>query len=49
MEKVQVLPIEVQKVIKGILEILDTEYRADRNKFVDGGYIILLREKLNKI
>ncbi|EES49941.1 hypothetical protein NE172_06915 [Clostridium botulinum] len=41
MEKVQVLPIEVQEVIKGILEILDTEYGADRDKYVDGGYIMV--------
>ncbi|OOM06397.1 hypothetical protein [Clostridium saccharobutylicum] len=37
----QALPIEVQEVIKGILEILDTEYGANRDKYVDdGGYII---------
>lgn len=40
-EKVHALPIEVQEVIKGMLEILDTEYGADRDKYVDdGGYII---------
>ncbi|NFS29461.1 hypothetical protein FDF12_03980 [Clostridium botulinum] len=42
MEKVQSLPIEMQEVIKGILEILDTEYGADRDKYVDGGYIIVV-------
>lgn len=40
-EKAQVLPIEVEDVIKGILEILDTEYGAERDKYVDGGYIIV--------
>lgn len=51
-EKVQALPIEVQEVIKEILEILDTEYGGDRDKYVDdGGYIIAAEsiEDLNKI
>ena len=43
MEKVQVLPIEVQEVIKGILEILDSEYGADRDKYTDnGGYVVVV-------
>lgn len=40
MEKVQALPIEVQEVIKEILEILDSEYGVDRDKYADnGGYV----------
>lgn len=43
MEKVQALPIEVQEVIKGILEILDSEYGADRDKYSDnGGYVVVV-------
>lgn len=43
MERVQVLPIEVQEVIKGILEILDSEYGADRDKYADnGGYVVIV-------
>ena len=43
MEKVQSLPIEVQEVIKGILEILDSEYGADRDKYADnGGYVVVV-------
>lgn len=42
-EKVQGLPIEVQEVIKGILEILDSEYGADRDKYADnGGYVVVI-------
>lgn len=56
-EKVHALPIEVQEVIKGILEILDSEYGADRDKHADnGGYVVVvesiedfkeLQEKVN--
>ena len=43
MEKVQELPVEVQEVIKGILEILDSEYGSNRDKYVDdGGYVIVV-------
>lgn len=43
MEKVQSLPIEVQDVIKCILEILDLEYGAERDKYLDnGGYIVVV-------
>ena len=39
----QVLPIEVQEVIKGILEIFDSEYGADRDKYADnGGYVVVV-------
>ena len=42
MQKVQGLPVEVQEVIKGILEILDSEYGSNRDKYAnDGGYIIV--------
>ncbi|CAI3607609.1 conserved hypothetical protein [Clostridium neonatale] len=42
MEKVQALPIEVQEVIKGVLEILDSEYGVDRDKYADnGGYVVV--------
>ena len=43
MEKVQVLSIEVQEVIKGVLEMLDSEYGADRDKYADnGGYVVVV-------
>lgn len=42
MEKVQALPVEVQGIIKGVLEILDSEYGADRDKYSDdGGYVVV--------
>ena len=43
MKKVQELPIEVQEVMKGILEILDSEYGAYRDKYADnGGYVVVV-------
>lgn len=43
MEKAQALPAEVQEVIKGILEILDSEYGEDRDKYADnGGYVVVV-------
>lgn len=40
------MPQEVQEAIKGILEILDTEYGADRNKYEDdGGYVVVLERE----
>ncbi|GFZ30779.1 hypothetical protein CSC2_13050 [Clostridium zeae] len=40
--KVKSLPMEVQETIQGILQILDTEYGADRNKYEDdGGYVLV--------
>jgi hypothetical protein len=43
MKKVEALPIKVQEVIKGILEILDSEYGAARDKYRDdGGYVIVI-------
>lgn len=45
MEKVQTLHIEVQEVIKGILEILDSEYGADRDQYSDnGGYVVVIED-----
>ena len=42
MQRVQRLPVEVQEAIKGVLEILDSEYGANRDKYVDdGGYVIV--------
>ncbi len=44
-EKVKVLPKEVQETIQGILQILDTEYGAERNKYEDdGGYVLVVEE-----
>ncbi|MGL4106925.1 hypothetical protein [Clostridium sp. LP20] len=36
-ERLKVLPQKVQETIQGILQILDTEYGADRNKYEDNG------------
>ncbi|MGG7178342.1 hypothetical protein ACQPU1_12145 [Clostridium paraputrificum] len=45
-ERLKVLPQKVQETIQGILQILDTEYGADRNKYEDnGGYIIVVENK----
>lgn len=45
-EKLKFLPKEVQETIQGILQILDTEYGADRNKYEDdGGYVIVVERK----
>ena len=49
MEKVQALPIEVQKVIKGILEILDSEYGAYRDKYADNGGYVVVAESIKDI
>ncbi|CAI3632602.1 MAG: hypothetical protein KIC47_07165 [Clostridium sp.] len=43
MENVHGLPIEVQEVTRGILEMLDSEYGADRDKYTDnGGYVVVV-------
>lgn len=45
-EKVKSLPKEVQKVIEGILQVLDSEYGADRDKYEDdGGYIVFVEKE----
>ena len=42
-ERVRFLPKEVQETIQGILQVLDTEYGADRNKYEDDeGYVIVV-------
>lgn len=45
MNKVTMLPNEVQNNIKGILTILDEAYGEDRSKNDDGGYVIVVEEK----
>ncbi|WP_265859391.1 hypothetical protein [Clostridium botulinum] len=43
MERVQILPGEVQDVIKYILEILDSQYGANREKYTDDdGYVVVV-------
>ncbi len=43
MKRVQALPIEVQEVIKAVLEVLDSEYGSNGDKYVDdGGYVIVV-------
>ncbi|WP_243125390.1 hypothetical protein [Clostridium amazonitimonense] len=34
----------MQEIIQKILEMLDTEYGANRNSFEDGGYIIVVEK-----
>ncbi|HAR86570.1 MAG TPA: hypothetical protein DCR69_12635 [Clostridium sp.] len=37
---------EVKEVVEGILEILDTEYGAGRNKYEDdGGYVVVIERE----
>lgn len=44
--KVKSLPQEVQEVVGSILEILDSEYGAERSKYEDdGGYIIVVEKE----
>ncbi|MEW8995477.1 hypothetical protein [Clostridium sp.] len=46
--KVKFLQKEVQETVRGILQILDTEYGADRNKYEDdGGYVIVVEAARN--
>lgn len=49
MDKVKSIPQEVQEVIKGILEVLDTEYGTDRNYKDDGGVIVISKIKAKDI
>jgi hypothetical protein len=45
-DRIDILPKEVQETIFGILQILDTEYGADRNKYEDdGGYLIVVEKE----
>lgn len=44
-ERLKALPQEVQETIQGILQILDSEYGADRDKYEDdGGYVIVIEK-----
>ncbi|WP_394899936.1 hypothetical protein [Clostridium butyricum] len=45
MNKVTMLPNEVQNNIEGILTILDEAYGEDRSKNDDGGYVIVVEGK----
>lgn len=43
MEKVQGLQLEVQELIKGVLEILDLEYGSNRDRHADdSGHVIVV-------
>lgn len=43
---VKSMPQEAQEIIEGILEILDTEYGAYRNKYEDdGGYVVIIQKE----
>lgn len=44
--KVQVLPIEVQEVIKGIVEILDSEHRYNRYKYAEESGDVVVVESI---
>jgi hypothetical protein len=45
-DKIKAMPQEVQEIIQGILQILDTEYGADRNTYEDdGGYVLVVEKK----
>lgn len=44
-ERLKALPHEVPENIQGILQILDTEYGADRDKYEDDGGYVLVVEK----
>ncbi|EQB4339158.1 hypothetical protein ACYJ2U_000415 [Clostridium botulinum] len=40
------MPQEIQEAVKGILEVLDAEYGANRNKYEDdGGYVVVVEKK----
>ena len=46
MDKVKAMPQEIQETVQDILQILDIEYGAARDKYADdGGYVIVLEEK----
>lgn len=44
-ERLRDLPREVQETVYKILQILDTEYGADRDKYEDDGGYVLVIEK----
>lgn len=43
-DKIKSMPQEVQDTILRILEVLDTEYGADRNYEDDGGYVLVIEK-----
>ena len=46
MDKVKSIAEEVQKVIGGILQVLDSEYGANRDKYEDdGGYVVVVEKE----
>lgn len=46
MEQVKSLPKKIQKTIEGILQELDSEYGANRDKYEDnGGYIVVVEKE----
>jgi hypothetical protein len=45
-DKLLSMPQEVQEIIQGILQVLDSEYGADRNQYEDnGGYVIIVEKQ----
>lgn len=44
LNKVKLIPHEVQKVIEGILKILDIEYGSDKYYEDDGGYVVVIEK-----
>jgi hypothetical protein len=44
-EKIKFLPQEVQEAVQGILQILDTAYGANKDKYQeDEGYVIVVEK-----
>lgn len=44
-DKIKTMQKEVQGAIKGVLEILDIEYGADRNYKNYGGYVVIIEKQ----
>lgn len=45
-EVLRAKPMEVRRVVEGILEVLDEQYGADRDKYADdGGYVIVVEKE----
>lgn len=43
--KIKALPQEVQKIILGILQVLESEYGKERKLEDDGGYVMIVDKK----
>lgn len=44
--KIKLMPQEIQLTILDILDVLDSEYGADRDKYEDdGGYLVVIEKK----